>query len=527
MKKKKMMWCETPWYSSGEWERVRALVVERDSRAVEMMKVWRCRVTRLPAGVETTLSLLEAHSDRPHTTLSLGTAVNRFLNHISHIGMNTWGLTKLHEAAEKVGVAEWVVQVRHESTHGTMPSLAVLRAALEFSLSWLETNYWNSSLNFFSCPTSSDSDEEAGGLHTLLELYQYLKLYQVWGTDRMSELQSQTEVWSHLCQQWTAVTVARPAHLASLSVKQAVGRIKTDICSVLDRDPTKLEVLADMLAREELLVPGREFLDSLEKEGSEGDAEVPVQLIQIWSEFLSIVERQGGLLGLISRLVERAGQGGAGCELAGGWVRILGSAVLGQSTPPALSVKPSPGRVAACTLQSWLRSPGHITVQLCPLLCQLANLPRSKVQSVQSLLNIMVGSKLETKPATSVFTLSDLVNSEPSPEPLNESGRDCSTWRLVTNHLTHSSSPLGTVLGSSDWSSLWVEAEWSKEEQEEEETVPKFDICPIDWSSAVGAGASKATSKPAPHFYSNSPKKLYRQQDQQDAFRRRKRLKKS
>ena len=269
MKKKKVMWSETAWYSSQEWERVRELVVARSTRAVEMMKVWRSRVDRLPAGVETSLCLLEAHNARPHSALSLGTAVNRFLNHISHLAMNTWGLTKLHEAAEKVGVAEGVVQVRHETTHGTMPSLAVLRAALEFSLCWLETNYWSSSQEFFPGPASSEGEEEAGGLHTLLELYQYLKLYQVWGTQRMEELQSQTEVWSHLSQQWTAVTVARPAHLASLSVKQAVGRIKTDICSILDRDPTKLEVLADMLVREELLLPGREFLDSLESEEKE------------------------------------------------------------------------------------------------------------------------------------------------------------------------------------------------------------------------------------------------------------------
>ena len=529
MKKKKVVLSETAWYNWEEWERVRDLVAGRDARALDMMAVWRSRVARLPAGVETTLALLQADTARPHSPLSLGTAVNRFLNHISHLGMNTWGLTKLHEAAEKVGVPEWVVQVRHETTHGTMPSLTVLRAALEFSLSWLETNYWNSSQHFFPARPNSDSEEEAGGLHTLLELYQYLKLYQVWGTERMSELESQTEVWSHLSGQWTTVTVARPAHLASLSVKQAVGRIKTDICSLLDRDSTKLEVMVDMLVREELLVPGRDFLDSLESEGSEGEVDVPVQLIQIWSEFLSIVERQGGLLGLISRLVERTAEGGEGSHLAAGWVRILGEAVLGEKTRPGLTIKASPGRVTTSSLQCWLETPGPLTLLLSPLLCQLAGLPRSKVLAVQSLLNIMAGAKLETKPTSTVYTLSDLVDSEQSPECLSEASSDSTTWTLINP--TDSSPPLGTLLGSSDWSSLWVEAEWTsegeEEREEEEETVPKFDIPPIDWSSVVGVKTSKTQSKPSPHFYSNSPVKHGRQQEQQDPFRRRKRLKKS
>ena len=69
----------------------------------------RLRVGRLPAGVETTHSLLEAITTTPHTPLSLATAVNRFLNHVSHLAMNMWGLTKLHQAGARLAVPEWLV----------------------------------------------------------------------------------------------------------------------------------------------------------------------------------------------------------------------------------------------------------------------------------------------------------------------------------------------------------------------------------------------------------------------------------
>ena len=521
MKKKKAM-TRTPWYGVEEWERVRGLVLERDSLAVERMLVWRCRVSRLPAGVETSLALLQALSTTPHTALSLGTAVNRFLNHVSHLAMNIWGLSKLHEAAERMSVPEWIVQVRHETTHGTMPSLTVLRAALEFGLSWLDTNYWNSSQNLFPEPDTSQEDCE-GSLENLLDLYLYLKLYQVWGTERMSSLAGQEEVWSHLSAQWRAATEARPADLHSLTVRQAVGRIKTDICSILDRDHDRIELLADILVREELLVPNRDFLDSLEADESQDEVEVPVQLVEIWSEFLSILEREGGLERLVSRLVERAG---GGCHLSAGWVVILAEAMLGHSPHSSLNI--TPARVSTETLQSWLQCPGPLTVQLCPLLCQLANLSPTKQQAVQSLVSIMALDRPgQVKAGTTVFSLADVVKGGRQ-ESCDKEETDCSEWTLDTENCWDSVS-LGLVLGNSDWDSLWVEARWSRaasDSDEEEETVPKFDILPIDWSSAPGVKINKTSNNTAPHFYSNVQEKHARHRDQ-EGFRRRKRLKKS
>ena len=188
--------------------------MSRDIQAIKFIQVWGARGGRLPAGVETTHSLLVAITTTPHTPLSLATAVNRFLNHVSHLAMNMWGLSKLHEAGAMLAVPEWLVELRHETTHGQMPGLTVLRAAVQFGLAWLDVHYWGED-GRGQVVVAGGQEEE---VHKLLECYMYLKVYQVWGTERMSELQGQEEVWNHLQELWIVV---RGNHsLESISVKQ-------------------------------------------------------------------------------------------------------------------------------------------------------------------------------------------------------------------------------------------------------------------------------------------------------------------
>ena len=66
--------------------------------------------------MKTTHSLLVAITTTPHTPLSLATALNRFLNIVSHLAMNMWGLSKLNKAGARLAVTEWLVELRHENT---------------------------------------------------------------------------------------------------------------------------------------------------------------------------------------------------------------------------------------------------------------------------------------------------------------------------------------------------------------------------------------------------------------------------
>jgi ribosomal biogenesis protein LAS1 len=44
--------------------------------------------------------------------------------------------------AERIGLPRWLVDVRHETTHMQLPSLAALRLAASQCLDWLNLNYW-------------------------------------------------------------------------------------------------------------------------------------------------------------------------------------------------------------------------------------------------------------------------------------------------------------------------------------------------------------------------------------------------
>jgi ribosomal biogenesis protein LAS1 len=49
----------------------------------------------------------------------------------------------LHDASARLSsVPEWLVELRHETTHGQMPGLTLLRAAVQFGLVWLDSHYW-------------------------------------------------------------------------------------------------------------------------------------------------------------------------------------------------------------------------------------------------------------------------------------------------------------------------------------------------------------------------------------------------
>jgi len=507
----------TAWHGRAEWEAVRELVVARHPDALRHIRVWAARVARLPAGVETTHHLLEAATAPSRCPLAFATALNRFLNHISHLGLNLWGLSKLHEAAAALAVPEWVVQVRHETTHGAMPGLELLWAGLQFGLSWLDRHYWQE-----RSKQEEVEEEEEDELGQLLELYMYLRVYQGWGTERVCELESQQEVLQHLAELWPGP----PATLTQLTLRQAVGRVKTEICNTVDQaGETGLERLAATLASQPLLVPDSEFLDSLageQQEQEEGEVGLPVLLVEVWADMVQLVDRGPGAVLLISHLLERAGAGGPGAELAAAWVALLGEGLLGRLDPRpgthrtnqqllGLVVPPGPPADLA-KLHAWLERPGPLVLQLTPLLCDLAGLQQgnTKRTALEQLVRaagvpaVITATKPQTDPE--LHTGADLAAAvglaRQAAEP---AGDTVGGWQLDTEQ-DWAAIPVGGWPGQV-WERLWVKVEgdpWAGQQlQETSEEVPQFEVGEIDWSGAV-RGAGRASKAATPHFYSNA-----------------------
>ena len=74
-------------------------------------------------------------------------------------------------------------------------------------------------------------EKEGDRVEGLLELYKYLKVYQLRGTVALLDIKEQGEVWDHLQGLWERVMSGRD--LVRVSVKQAVGLVKTEIVNLL------------------------------------------------------------------------------------------------------------------------------------------------------------------------------------------------------------------------------------------------------------------------------------------------------
>ena len=74
-------------------------------------------------------------------------------------------------------------------------------------------------------------EKEGDRVEGLLELYKYLKVYQLWGTVALLDIKEQGEVWDRLQGLWERVMSGRD--LVRVSVKQAVGFVKTEIVNLL------------------------------------------------------------------------------------------------------------------------------------------------------------------------------------------------------------------------------------------------------------------------------------------------------
>ncbi|XP_071451230.1 uncharacterized protein [Hetaerina americana] len=152
--------CVVPWTYKEEWKAVGELVYSQDVKklkeAYRVLRSWKSRCLKLPAGAECTVIILEAllleneMKDIPelhsHNILAscYAMALTRFLNLASSFEKEKTYFS-MYRIARHLNLPEWIVNLRHQSSHGLeLPSLVVLKAGLTLALDWLDREYWKS-----------------------------------------------------------------------------------------------------------------------------------------------------------------------------------------------------------------------------------------------------------------------------------------------------------------------------------------------------------------------------------------------
>lgn len=152
-----------PWSCRDEWiETYHNLYdfenIEQQVKGLERVKVWQSRSrSKLPLAVDATASIITAGVEDVKAIVSqsvvrytMAMVIVRFVNGMVDMEQKGVYARSVQSIAEEIGLPDWLVDVRHEATHASLPSLEVLRVGCKFALNWLRESYWESQIVEFS-----------------------------------------------------------------------------------------------------------------------------------------------------------------------------------------------------------------------------------------------------------------------------------------------------------------------------------------------------------------------------------------
>ncbi len=172
-----------PWKDWAEWTETRKWLFAADTesrvRGVGRVKAWRAR-GRLPVAVDATASLLEvalleagtANGGGARSALELRSlysmVIVRAINGLVEGLQTKFYAEPVNAVAARLGIPQWLVDLRHEATHSQLPSLASLRMGAQHLLDWLFRGYWEKQ--------AQDLEQAAAAATGLLSSYQAVAL---------------------------------------------------------------------------------------------------------------------------------------------------------------------------------------------------------------------------------------------------------------------------------------------------------------------------------------------------------------
>lgn len=162
-----------PWSSQAEREYVKQLLFSEDHEDIQLgcdfVRLWAFR-GRIPTAIEATGNLVKLKlrleailgplgeldmnkedvvaEDYHELQLAATMAIVRFVNEMVDPGQKSSYAQPITRLAEQIGLPRTLVDLRHSGTHDELPSLGLLHLAVDQSIDWLRTKYWEPASNW-------------------------------------------------------------------------------------------------------------------------------------------------------------------------------------------------------------------------------------------------------------------------------------------------------------------------------------------------------------------------------------------
>ncbi|XP_076643054.1 uncharacterized protein LOC143353532 isoform X2 [Halictus rubicundus] len=267
--------------------------------------------------------------------LMYSTTIMRFLNHISNLGHTKQ--TSLFQIAKQLNIPEWIVNLRHDTAHGhELPSISVLRIAINILLTWLHEEYWAAEAKALEECTVTDESvkevqetEEIQEFSDLIELWTAVSLYIHAGYHLVGDIPDLELVETLQDLHSYAISLSEQNNENVENDNSAYVRVATDDirkdkkytlqtarvvllseisrCLARKSVPSNKDIVCDELFQSEAFLPNKDVLSIFVQENIQNELKndtLPLDMMEFWRDIIFLLHENRIMETLIMKLLQ-------------------------------------------------------------------------------------------------------------------------------------------------------------------------------------------------------------------------------
>jgi len=174
-----------PWKTDTEWMNLHQLIYKHHDyqKALDIITCYMIRCSKLAWALPVTANFLSvkiAQTQQSENTsnnrlihLSMASCLVQFIGYVIEKRYKNQQKSSMIQIAKSVNIPDWVIEVRHDCSHGVLPSQTILQSCLDECFNWITDNYWTPQFEEYSKTISSRSltDESRNSLRRLVTGY--------------------------------------------------------------------------------------------------------------------------------------------------------------------------------------------------------------------------------------------------------------------------------------------------------------------------------------------------------------------